>query len=183
MKNQPLLLIVFLALFISCSQSNSKNESETIDNNITPTEDDRMLIDSLLDSLNIAAANADYDGYFGFYTEDAVFCGTDATENWDKASFMVWAKPYFDNKTTWDFTSIERNVYFAKNNELAWFDELLNTQMKICRGSGVVVKQNNEWKIQHYVLSITVPNSDIAQVIDIKAAQEDSLINVISNSQ
>jgi hypothetical protein len=32
---------------------------------------------------------------------------------------------------------------------------LLNTQMKICRGSGVLVKIDGEWKIKHYVLSMT----------------------------
>jgi hypothetical protein len=34
----------------------------------------------------------------------------------------------------------------------AWFDELLNTQMKICRGSGVS-KVGNDWKIKHYVIN------------------------------
>jgi hypothetical protein len=33
------------------------------------------------------------------------------------------------------------------NRENRWFDELLNTQMKICRGSGVLVKVGNDWKI------------------------------------
>jgi hypothetical protein len=41
--------------------------------------------------------------------------------------------------------------------KMAWFDEL-STQMKICRGSGVLVKIGNDWKIKHYVLSMTVPN-------------------------
>jgi hypothetical protein len=30
--------------------------------------------------------------------------------------------------------------------------------MKICRGSGVVVKIDGKWKIKHYVLSMTIPN-------------------------
>jgi hypothetical protein len=42
----------------------------------------------------------------------------------------------------------------------AWFDELLNTQMKICRGSGVLVKIGQEWKIKQYVLSMTIPNDN-----------------------
>jgi hypothetical protein len=31
------------------------------------------------------------------------------------------------------------------------------TQMKICRGSGVVEKINGIWKVKQYVLSVTVP--------------------------
>jgi hypothetical protein len=51
--------------------------------------------------------------------------------------------------------------------------------MKICRGSGVVVKQNNEWKVQQYVLSMTIPNSETQKVVEIKAAVEDSIIHVL----
>jgi hypothetical protein len=53
------------------------------------------------------------------------------------------------------FTALERHIYFFdKTGKTAWFDELLNTQMKICRGSGVLVKKiGQEWKIKQYVLS------------------------------
>jgi hypothetical protein len=68
-------------------------------------------------------------------TEDAVFIGTDATENWGKPAFQEFAKPYFDKGKAWNFTVLERHIYFDQSKK-AWFDELLNTQMKICRGSG-----------------------------------------------
>lgn len=133
-------------------------------------------IAAMLDSFNVAAARAEYTRYFDFYTQDATFNGTDATENWDKAAFKVWAKPFFDKKTTWNFTALSRNIYFGKYADMAWFEELLNTQMKICRGSGVVVKVGNEWKVQQYVLSTTIPNSVLDTVIKIKTPEEDSLI-------
>jgi len=53
--------------------------------------------------------------------------------------------------------------------------------MKICRGSGVVVKVGNEWKVQQYVLSTSVPNSKLDAVISLKAAEEDSLINTLTS--
>ena len=89
---------------------------------------------------------------------------------------MVWAKPFFDKGKTWNFTSIDRHIYFNKDGNFAWFDELLNTQMKICRGSGVLVKNDNDWKIEQYILSTTVPNNLLDSVINIKAVIEDSLI-------
>ena len=67
----------------------------------------------------------------------------------------------------------------APDGNMAWFDELLNTQMKICRGSGVVVKLNNDWKLKQYVLSTTVPNSLVDTVTMMKTAEEDSLMRVI----
>jgi hypothetical protein len=51
--------------------------------------------------------------------------------------------------------------------------------MKICRGSGVVAKVGDQWKLKQYVLSMTIPNSQIDPIVKIKSAEEDSLIKVI----
>ncbi|HET6227354.1 MAG TPA: nuclear transport factor 2 family protein [Bacteroidia bacterium] len=140
------------------------------------TDADLRHVDQTLDQLNLMAANADFYTYFELFTPDAVFIGTDATEHWDKKSFMEWAKPRFDEKKTWHFESIDRHIYFNKTLDFAWFDELLKTRMKICRGSGVLIKQNNKWKIQQYVLSMTIPNSLTDTVVKIKTTVEDELI-------
>jgi len=131
----------FCIVFPGCKSNQIDNEKE------------RKEINTMLDSWNTAAAKADFNAYFNYLSDDAVFIGTDATENWDKKSYMIWAKPFFDKGKAWDFKSIERHIYFDKSGKTAWFDELLNTQMKICRGSGVLIKSNSTWKIQQYVLS------------------------------
>jgi hypothetical protein len=112
-------------------------------------------------------------------TDDSVFIGTDATEHWDKAAFQAFAKPFFDKGKAWNFTSLERHIYLSSDKKLAWFDELLNTQMKICRGSGVLVLANGKWKIKQYVLSMTVPNDNVDDVVKIKAPIEDALIGTL----
>lgn len=137
---------------------------------------DKQLIAAMLDSFNVAAGKANYRAYFNFYTSDAIFIGTDATERWDKTQFMVWAKPYFDRGRAWNFKALERHIYLNAKGDLGWFDELLQTQMKICRGSGVVVKQGNTWKVQQYVLSMTIPNSKVDSIVRIKAPIEDALM-------
>ena len=143
----------------------------------TKFEKDKIEIATMLDAFNVAAAKADYKTYFDFYAEESTFIGTDATEVWDKKEFMIWAKPYFDKKKTWNFTSLKRNIHFTKDGQLAWFDELLNTQMKICRGSGVVEKINGHWKVKQYVLSMTVPNEVSDNVVRLKAPIEDQMIS------
>lgn len=155
----------------SCTSSVDKTANNALDEN-----KERLVIDSMLNDFNTAAANADFESYFGYFTEDAVFMGTDATEYWKKGAFQTWAKPYFDQKKTWSFRSVQRNIYFGKQPDIAWFDELLDTQMKICRGSGVVVKQDNQWKIQQYVLSMTIPNAMVDEVVSKKSLIEDSIL-------
>ena len=160
---------ILLIAATSCNSPSKENQKDT-------EEKSRQQISALLDSFNIAAAKADFNRYFNFYKEDAIFIGTDATEHWDKKSFMAYAKPYFDKGKAWNFTSLQRHIYFDKTGSLAWFDELLNTQMKICRGSGVMVKQGEDWKVQQYVLSMTIPNSQSDTVVKIKAPVEDKMI-------
>ena len=134
-------------------------------------------ISKVLDDLNTFAATADYKNYFDLYAEESTFIGTDANEIWNKKEFMVWAKPFFDKGKAWNFTSMKRSITFSKDGTYAWFDEILDTQMKICRGSGVLEKIGGKWKIRQYVLSITVPNDVIDEVVKIKTPIEDALIS------
>jgi ketosteroid isomerase-like protein len=155
--------LFFLLLITSCS---------TVKN----LDSEKATINSVLDSWHKNAAETKFDAYFNAMTDDAIFIGTDATENWNKEAFMKFSKPYFDKGKAWSFTAIERHVYVGSDQKTAWFDELLNTQMKICRGSGVLIKVKNEWKIQHYVLSMTIPNDNSDAVVKIKTPIEDAFI-------
>jgi ketosteroid isomerase-like protein len=143
--------------------------------------DDKEQINATLEAWHKAAAEAKFDAYFGMMTEDAIFIGTDPTENWNKKAFQAYSKPHFDKGKAWNFKAIERNIYFDESGKLAWFDELLSTQMKICRGSGVLVKIGKEWKIKHYVLSITIPNDNTNEVVKIIAPIEDALMLKMQN--
>lgn len=141
--------------------------------------DDKEAISKTLNDWHKAAAETQFDTYFSLMTDDAIFIGTDATENWNKEAFKTYSKPYFDRGKAWNFTSIERNIFLSEDKKIAWFDELLDTQMKICRGSGVLKKENGNWKIAHYVLSIAIPNDTADEVIQLKTKSDDALIEKI----
>lgn len=130
----------------------------------------------VLDNLNEYAAKADFKNYFALFADESTYIGTDATEVWDKKQFMDYAKPHFDKGQGWSFKSLKRNIYFSKDGNYAWFDEVLDTQMKICRGSGVLQKIGGKWKIKQYVLSATIPNEVIDEVTKVKSPIEDALI-------
>lgn len=120
-----------------------------------------VILNAFLDNWHRAAAKADEDAFFGSMTEDGVYIGTDATEYWKRDEMKVWAKEFFDRETAWDFKPLERHLYFSGDKQLAWFDENLDTWMGICRGSGVLQKTPQGWRIKQYVLSVTVPNESI----------------------
>ena len=133
-------------------------------------------VNLMLDNWHRAAGNANFTEYFDALSNDAIYIGTDATENWTKKQFETFAKPYFDKGKAWSFLPLERHIYFSNYKKIAWFDELLSTQMKICRGSGVLVKHKNTWKIKQYVLSMTIPNENTNEAVKIKTENEDKII-------
>jgi hypothetical protein len=157
-------ILIALGLFLVCPIT-------------TAQEKEKSQINIMLNNWHQAAAEANFNNYFDALTDDAIFIGTDAKENWNKKAFQSYAKPHFDKGKAWTFTALERHIYFNANKKIAWFDELLKTQMKICRGSGILVKVNGKWKIKHYVLSMTIPNENSGEVIKIKAPIEDALID------
>lgn len=145
------------------------------------TDSDKKKINTTLDSWHKAAANAEFDNYFSYMTSNGVFIGTDASENWQLEAFKTFSKPFFDKGKAWSFKSLQRNIYFDKSQNTAWFDELLDTQMKICRGSGVLIKVGNDWKIAHYVLSMTIPNDNTNAVVKIKEKIENGVIEKLKS--
>ncbi len=127
--------------------------------------DEKTKINLVLDAWHKAAAQTNFESYFSKMTNDAIFIGTDANENWNMEAFKEFSKPYFDKGKAWSFTPLERHVFFSKDKTIAWFDELLDTQMELCRGSGVLELTTHGWKIKHYVLSIAIPNENVKQVV------------------
>lgn len=136
-------------------------------------------INIVLEKWHKAAAEANFESYFGLMTSSSIFIGTDPTENWKYEDFKAFAKPYFDKGKAWSFSTLERNIFVENASDLAWFDELLETQMGICRGSGVVQKTSEGWKIQHYVLSIAIPNENVKEITALKQKFDTNLMNTL----
>lgn len=145
--------IFFIIAFLAGCNNLSHNNSEQVSE-----EKVRNEVTQLLENWHKAASEADFDTYFNLMSKDAYFIGTDASENWSKAEFKKFSKPHFDKGKAWDFKAIERNLYLNDQHNMVWFDELLDTWMGTCRGSGVIEYRDQKWKIKHYVLSVTVPN-------------------------
>lgn len=173
------LLLLLLVTSFACNNVNSQNEEKasekTKTDKVVSEENIKEKINTSLENWHKAAASANFDEYFGLMTTDGVFIGTDASENWQNKEFREFSKPYFDKGKAWSFSTLERNIYTQKENSLAWFDELLSTQMGICRGSGVMENVGGIWKIKHYVLSIAIPNDNVTEITAIKK-QTDSLL-------
>lgn len=162
-----IVFILMTALFASCDGT-----VKTLDKEAISAEKEK--INKVIDAWHLNASEANFDAYFNAMSNSSVFVGTDAAEVWNVQQFKDFSKPHFDKGKAWSFTSVDRNVYINSDGKIAWFDELLDTWMGVCRGSGVLKKNNGVWKIEHYVLSLTVPNDNIQEVMKVNE-EKDSL--------
>jgi hypothetical protein len=163
------IYLLFSVLILSC-------QSKKFD-----VAQEKILVDSTISQYHKTAAAADLDNYIGLMDSNAVFIGTDATEYWKTKDFEVFCKPYFEKKKSWDFHSLKRNIYFSNNGSVAWFDELLDTKLGLSRGSGVLERVGEKWKIKQYVLSMTIPNDYSKQVIELKKSADSLLVMGLTN--
>jgi hypothetical protein len=167
----PQLLSCLSACFVIFGSYSSRNNNEKDDSTLTAE------IYQVISQWHKSAADSDHKNYIDAMAGDGIYIGTDATEYWTTSAFGKWSKPYFDQKKGWNLISLNRHIYLGINRETVWFDELLDTGMGLCRGSGVLQKFDGKWKIYHYVLSPTVPNNLINKVKSLKF-NEDSLLTL-----
>ena len=158
------VLLILIAIF-ACTTKVEVDE--------TPT---RTEVDVVMDAWHKAAADADFEKYFGYFESDSsIFIGTDATERWTIEVFKPWSKPYFDKGKAWSFTAVKRYIYFSKDGKTAWFDEELDTpNLGPSRGTGVLNKTEHGWKIAHYNLTVPIPN----ELTDVFIPKIDSVLNL-----
>jgi hypothetical protein len=123
----------------------------------------KQQINAFVDGWHDDAAHA-RPAYFDKIAKDGVYIGTDKTEQWHRDEFMKYAKSSFDAKKGFTLKPMHRNVYLSADKSIAWFDELLDSKMGVCQGSGVLRKTPAGYEIVHYQLSMAVPNEVNKQV-------------------
>ncbi|MFT7669662.1 MAG: ketosteroid isomerase-like protein [Planctomycetota bacterium] len=122
---------------------------------------------AVLEDFHDAASKADGKRYFDHFAPGAIYMGTDATERWTLAEFRSYAEPYFSKGRGWTDVASERNAYVSKEGQTAWFDELLdNDSYGVTRGTGVMLRGKDRWRLSQYHLTIPVPNPLAKQLVE-----------------
>lgn len=132
---------------------------------------DYALFDDYIDQWHLAAAKADYTLYFELMDEAFVFLGTDPTERWTKAEFSDYCRPYFNKGKAWDFKPMERHWEGDPESGIIWFDEILDTHMNTCRGSGIMKLVDGEWKLVYYNLTVLIENEKMEDFRALRAKE------------
>ena len=141
------------------------------------SESDLEMIGWVIDDFHDAAAHGDKDRYLDHLTADAVFMGTDEWERWPKnPDFSDYVDGRFENGSGWNYKSVERTIRISKSADIAWFDEVLfSEQNGRFRGNGVLILQDDSWKIAQYAMSFLILNENWVEVVDLTRKTKDRL--------
>ena len=128
--------------------------------------------EQLLDSLLSGAKESSMRHYFGCFSENGYFLGTDATERWSVTQFMDFAEPFFASGDGWVYSLVAgtRHITYFPSKEapdFCTFDEMLDSkEFSKARSTGSLVydKKNNCWLVAQVHLTFPIPN-DLAHTV------------------
>ena len=148
--------VLSLALLAGCATQPASTGAETARANAGAQAE----ITRVLDAFHGAAARADGPTYFGLFAPGGVFIGTDAAERWTVAEFGAYAQAHFSQGKGWTYLPRSRTVVLGPDGRTAWFDELLDSpNYGTSRGTGVLVRRPEGWRIAQYALTFPIPNT------------------------
>ena len=119
----------------------------------------RADVGAVPDDFHAAAAEADADRYLAHFAADGVFFGTDPAERWTVRQFEPYVRDRFADGG-WRYAPRDRTVFVSDDGATAWFDEMLDGASGVtARGTGVLVRDGERWKIAQYNFSVPFPNA------------------------
>jgi SnoaL-like domain len=129
-----------------------------------------------IDAYHQAASDADLETYIGLMAPTGVFLGTDASERWTRDEFRAFCEPYFSAGRGWTYVPVERHIDTSTDGRVAWFDEILrNEGYGTLRGSGVLTRSGQDWRVEQYNLTFLVPNEVAEEVVEMIRTQESEI--------
>jgi hypothetical protein len=118
-----------------------------------------------LDALHAAGAQADQVGFLALLTVDAVFLGMDNGNRLEGEALRDFVGEIFSGGKGWNYRSGHRETRLSPDGSVAWFDESLqHDQLGHGRGSGVLLRSAQGWKIAQYNITVPAPGSGLSPV-------------------
>lgn len=132
------------------------------------TDDAVTIINNKMDDFHHAADVGDKVRYLNHFAKDGVFMGTDDWERWPYDEFSQYVNTHFKDGKGWSYTPIKRHTTVNDQALFAWVDEIVESKKwGRFRGTAVLEKTDQGWKLKHYSLSVLVPNESWEAVSDI----------------
>jgi len=115
--------------------------------------------DAALNALHEAGADANQPAFVALLTNDVVFFGMDGSARLEGESVRDFVSERFYRGDEWAYRSSDRAVRLSTDGAVAWFDEsLMGGELRSARGTGVLIREGESWKIAQYNLTQVTPD-------------------------
>jgi len=163
MKRNFYLMLVFVMFFTSCQ---TKKEPAAVN-----PEAVKLEVNKMLNGLDSVLKTKDVETLLTYYTDDAVFCGTDPSEIWDKTAYGKGMTDMLsDTVSKFNFkievgtiqvdkggTSVNVTRHFIPG----WSDPLP------VRETMHLIKTDNKWLIDFTSFGFVPLNADIPKLMEV----------------
>lgn len=160
MKKIPFMLILIITLFSACKQA---PKVVTVDLNA-----EKAAVDALIDKFNSAYNAKNAAGLAAVLTEDALCCGTDPSEFWNKKEITdLWWQFFTDTTLKINYSYDKREIRIASdgNSAIVVDQYIMPFISKIpVRNVSNAVKTNGNWMIDFMSWSFIPKNEDIPKL-------------------
>lgn len=161
MKKIPFMLVFMIIVLSACKQA---PEVVTVDLNA-----EKAAVAALFDKFNSAFNAKDAAALATFMTEDALSCGTDPSEFWDKKQITdLWTQSFADTALKFNYSYDKREIRIAADGNSAIVVEqyilpLLSPKIPL-RNVYNAVKTNGNWMIDFISWNFIPKNEDIPKL-------------------
>ena len=114
--------------------------------------------DATLDALHKAGADANPAAFESLLAQDVVFLGVDGAARLEGQSAREFFDEHLMQGNAWAYRSSARETRLSPDGSVAWFDETLqHDQLGRGRGTGVLIRSSEGWKVAQYNLIVPLP--------------------------
>jgi len=119
--------------------------------------------DATLDALHKAGADANPAVFEALLAPDVVFLGVDGAPRLEGQSARDFFSKHLMQGSAWVYRSSERETRLSPDGSVAWFDETLqHDQLGRGRGTGVLIRSREGWKLAQYNLIVPLPGGAVS---------------------
>lgn len=154
--------IILAAMIVSCQP-----KTKTVPFNPADAKQD---LTKTIDRFYQAYNSKDSTAFFAFMADDGLYCGTDATEFWDKATYSkLMTKMFADTSFSPDISIDKREIRIDKDgNSAIVIDQFFTGWSKQIPMRNVfhLIKTENKWMCDFSSISLIPDNKDLNAIFN-----------------
>ena len=169
MKSKTLLLTTLMSVSLLIFSNWIQGQKISIKNVPVDTESAKIAVSVLFDKYNSAFSAKDANMLIALLTEDALTCGTDPSEFWDKKQISAaWTQSFADTSLKISYSPDKREIRISKDGNSAIVVEqftfpLISPKISV-RCIYHAVKSDEKWMIDFISWNLIPKNEDIGKL-------------------